>query len=89
MNSYTELQDAYEQINNYYKAVDYEVAKAEFNEYSAHYVDVKSNSVVVSVYDNNAKVRNANSEIIKQALATKFKENVLNSNVVKFESGQN
>lgn len=88
MNSYTELQDAYEQINNYYKAVDYEVAKAEFNEYSAHYVDVKSNSVVVSVYDNNAKVRNANSEIIKQALATKFKENVLNSNVVKFESGQ-
>ncbi len=87
-NSYTELKNVYEQINNYYKAVDYKVAKAEFNEYSAHYVDVKSNSVVVSVYDNNAKAKSVDSEMTKQSLATKFKKEVLNTNIIKFENGQ-
>lgn len=93
-NSYTELQKIYEQINDYYKEVNYEVAKAEFNEYAAHYVDIKSNSVVVSVIDNsvksdlNAKSNIVSNEITKIVLETKFKKSVLNSSAIKFKLGQ-
>lgn len=87
-NSYTELQNVYEQINNYYKEVNYEVANAEFSEYSAHYVDVKSNSVVVVAYDNNNNTRSTNNEIKKDELETKFKDDVINSNIIEFKLGQ-
>lgn len=87
-NSYTKLQNIYEQINDYYKEANYEIARTNFNEYASHYIDVKSNSVVVSVTNNSVKTSLANNEIEKAKLETKFKTNVLDSKVIKFEQGQ-
>lgn len=87
-NSYTELQNIYEQINDYYKKANYEIARTNFNEYASHYIDVKSNSVVVSVTNNSVKTSLANNEAEKTKLETKFKTNVLDSKVIKFELGQ-
>ena len=87
-NSYMELEQVYDAINKYYEDVDYEVAKAEFNEYTAHYVDIKSNSVVVSAYDNSVQTRSANTEIMKDDLAEKFKEEVIDSSVIDLKIGQ-
>lgn len=87
-NSYTELQNVYEQINDYYKAVDYVVAKAKFKEYTAHYVDIKNNSVVVSVHDSKVKMKDINNEMEKTRLSEKFKNEVINSNILDFQIGQ-
>lgn len=87
-NSYTELQNIYEQINNYYKKVDYVVARAAFSEYSGHYIDIKNNSVVVYVDDNNAQTMSTNNEKTKKELETKFEEKVFSSSVLEFKLGQ-
>lgn len=86
-NTYTELQDIYEKINKYYEDVNYEVAKANFKNYSAHYIDIKSNSIIVNLYDYSEKGANANSEEKVRLLASEFKEKVIDSEIIKYEKG--
>lgn len=87
-NSYIELQKVYEQINDYYKKVDYKISKSKFNEYASHYVDIKSNSVVVSLYDSKTTTQNENNIKTKEQLSKKFKQEVINSSVLNFQIGQ-
>lgn len=87
-NSYAELQRIYNEINEYYEAVNYEISKADFSEYTAHYVDVENNSVVVSFYDNSIKTKSVNNNITEARLSKKFKEEVINSNAIDFQIGQ-
>lgn len=86
--SYMKLQNVYEKINDYYKKANYKIKETNFSDYAYHYVDIKSNSVIVAVTDNLDDKSSYNKKATLAVKTKKFKKNIIDSNAIKFEIGQ-
>lgn len=83
--SYNELLELQKKIDQYYENVDNIVAKAEFKDYVGHYIDIKNNTVNVKLLNNQKKNLSLNNDEQLNKLVPKFKENVVDSNLLNFE----